>query len=68
MITNAFVSRAKRTTAVLFATGTLFSGSCSSDGLRAVVAGIDAVTDSLDSSISDRDLTFGEWLLLGLEN
>ncbi len=68
MTSNSFISRAKRAATVLFATGTLFSGSCSSDGLRAVVAGIDAVTNSLDSSISGRDLTFGEWLILGLEN
>ena len=68
MTSNAFVSRAKRTLAAVFATGTLFAGSCSSDGLRAVVAGIDAVTTSLDTSISGRDLSFGEWLLIGLDN
>lgn len=68
MTRNPCFRRTAQALSALLATGTLFSGSCSTDSLRAVVAGIDAVTSSLDQSISNRDLTFGEWLLLGLEN
>ena len=52
----------------LCAAGTLFGGSCSSEQLNAVAAGIGAVADELGHQRADDDITFGEWLLSELED
>ena len=47
----------------LYFAGTLFSMSCSSEGVQAAIDGLLAVAGSLQDSSSDNDLTFGEFLL-----
>lgn len=55
--------RWRKAAVVALATGTMFSSSCSSETVRAVIDGIDAAAGSLDRSLSGQDQTFGEWLL-----
>ena len=61
-------SRAKKSAVMAMSAGTMFASSCSSDTVRAVIAGIDAAAGALDSSISEQDQTFGEWLLGELDD
>ena len=48
--------------------GTLLGMSCSSEGVQAVVAGIDAVAQSLSQHDQDDDISFGDWLLSELDD
>ena len=50
----------------LSAAGMMLASSCTSDGLQAAIAGIDAVAGSLDQTRGD--LTLGEWLLGELDD
>jgi hypothetical protein len=60
-------ARLARCGLAVLAAGTLFSSSCSSAGIQAVIAGIDAAAATLNQSLGDDDLSFGEWLLNELD-
>ena len=48
--------------------GVLLGSSCTTEGLQAIVAGLDAATDSLTRHDDSNDLNFGEWLLSELDD
>lgn len=48
--------------------GVLLGSSCTTEGLQAIVAGLDAAADSLAHADDDDDLNFGEWLLSELDD
>jgi len=48
--------------------GVLLGSSCITEGLQAIVAGLDAATDSLTHADDDDELNFGEWLLSELDD
>ncbi len=54
--------------ATMLASGTLLATSCSTDEVQAIVAGIEAITQSLDDSDRDNDMNFGEWLINEIED
>lgn len=47
----------------LSAMGALLGATCSSEELRAVISGLEAVARSLDDADHNDDVTFGEWFL-----
>lgn len=48
--------------------GVLLGTSCATEGLQAIVAGLDAAADSLANADDDDHMNFGEWLLSELED
>ena len=59
-------TRLRRSMIVALGTGTMLATSCNTNTVSAVIDGIDAVTSSLDRSLSDQNQTFGQFLLNGL--
>ncbi len=57
-------SRILQTMATFSCAGTLFASSCSSSEIRAVTAGIDALTQELDNN---DDISFGDFLISQLD-
>ena len=52
--------------AAVCAAGMVFGSSCSSDQIRALTAGLEAVADTLNEQ--DDNMSFGDWLLDELED
>lgn len=57
-----------KTAVGLSVAGTMLGTSCSSEGIQAVVTGIDAAAQSLSHDNRENDMTFGEWLLSELDD
>ena len=53
--------------AAVSAAGMLFGATCTSDGIRAVAAGLEAATTQLNHEYDD-DISFGDWLLDELDD
>ena len=50
-----------RAAVLLTAAGTVLETSCSTDQVKAVLAGVEVVTNQLDQA-QNQDITFGDWL------
>ncbi len=68
MSTKHISGQLLRKAACLSAAGLLLGTSCTSDELRTVVAGFQAVVDVIEDTNHDADLNFGEWLLSELDD
>ena len=64
-MTMARINSAKnlwRVAAALFAAGTLFSSSCSSVDVEAIVNALEVAAHQLEQQQQDDDISFGDWL------
>ena len=52
---------------LLSAAGTMLETSCSTDQVRAILAGVEVATNQLDQAQND-NISFGDWLASELEN
>ena len=63
MLKRTNKQRSWRVLVLACAAGTLFASSCGSNGLQAVVAGLDAAAQELDRGNRNNDISFGNWLM-----
>ncbi|MFH1109006.1 MAG: hypothetical protein V1790_07415 [Planctomycetota bacterium] len=56
-----------RAAILLSAAGTMLEASCSTDQVRAVLAGVEVATNQLDQAQND-NISFGDWLASELDN
>ncbi len=52
---------------VVAASGTVLASSCSTSEVKAILAGVEVVTDQLENSQND-GISFGDWLSSELDN
>ena len=52
---------------VLAAGGTVLASSCSTDQVKAILAGVEVATNQLDQARND-DISFGDWLASELDD
>ena len=56
-----------RAAILLSAAGTMLEASCSTDQVRAILAGVEVATNQLDQAQND-NISFGDWLASELDN
>ena len=56
-----------RAAILLSAAGTMLEASCSTDQVRAILAGVEVATNQLDQAQND-SISFGDWLASELDN